>query len=166
MCWKTPVVACVETKPGNTIDEVASRADSDESYVNDICDGVLGERASRQHRFDWLRGDPGKDGIGRALPVDAFYARHRLVIEYRERQHDEANAFFDKPDRLTISGVHRGEQRRRYDALRETLIPARGLRLLIVRPTDLEADSRGRLRRDRPHDLDALGRLISAATAL
>jgi hypothetical protein len=98
--------------------------------------------------------------------VDALYERHRLVIEYRERQHEESIAFFDKPHRMTISGVQRGEQRRRYDALRETLVPTRDLRLLIVTPADLEANSRGRLRRDRPRDVDALARLISAVMTL
>src|SRR5215211_1798560 len=33
------------------------RAASDEAYVIDLCDEILGERALRQHRFEWLRGD-------------------------------------------------------------------------------------------------------------
>ena len=79
----------------------------------DLCDAILREPASRQHRFDWLRlGDPGRDGRRRTLPVDAYYTGHRLVIEYRERQHEEPVAHFDKPDMLTVSGVHRGIQRR------------------------------------------------------
>ena len=45
-----------------------SRADSDEYYVIDLCDEVLGRKASRQHRFDFLTGDTGK-----RLPVDAYY---------------------------------------------------------------------------------------------
>jgi len=36
----------------------ASRADSDEHYVLDPCDGVLGVVGRRQQRFDWLRGEP------------------------------------------------------------------------------------------------------------
>lgn len=28
----------------------------------DLWDAILGERASRQHRFDWLVGDPGRNG--------------------------------------------------------------------------------------------------------
>ena len=40
----------------------------DESYVIDLCDLVLGLRAKRQHRFDFLRGDSG-----RSHPVDAYY---------------------------------------------------------------------------------------------
>jgi len=137
-----------------------SRAASDEAYVVDLCDAILGEPASRQHRFDWLLGDPGRDGRRRTLPVDAYYAGHRLVIEYRERQHDEPIAHFDKPDILTVSGVHRGIQRRIYDDRRAAEIPAHGLRLVVVRPSELTADQRGRLLRRREPDEAALRALL------
>ncbi|GAA2746955.1 hypothetical protein [Kitasatospora cinereorecta] len=134
-----------------------ARAESDEAYVLDLCDEYLDERASRQHRFDWLRGDPGTNGRRARLPVDGYWPGRRLVVEYRERQHDEPVAFFDKPERTTVSGVHRGEQRALYDARRETEIPRHGLRLAVVRPADLDADARGRLRRrDRTADLAAV----------
>lgn len=135
-----------------------TRATSDEAYVLDLCDEVLGERASRQHRFPWLLGDPGRHGTQVSLPVDAFYPRHGLVVEYRERQHDEAVAFFDR--RETVSGVGRGEQRRIYDLRREEEIPNHGLRLLVIRPAQLDADGRGRLRRTREHDLSVLSALL------
>jgi len=66
---------------------------------------VLGETSVRQHRFDWLRGDPfaGREGVG--LPVDAYYPQRRIVVEYRGRQHETPVPFFDKPDRMTVSGV-------------------------------------------------------------
>jgi hypothetical protein len=134
----------------------SGRASSDEGYVIDLCDEVLGERALRQHRFDWLLGDPGAVGTRAALPVDACYPDHRLVAEYRERQHDEPVAHFDKPDVLTVSGVHRGKQRRIYDRRRDELIPSHGLRLVVIRPGDLASDKRGRLTRDRTGDLAML----------
>lgn len=46
---------------------------SDEKYIIDLCDEVLGEQAKRQHTFDFLRGDPNSAGKRRKLPVDAFY---------------------------------------------------------------------------------------------
>lgn len=137
----------------------AGRADSDESYVIDLCDDLLGEKAHRQHTFDWLVGDPNRHGVCRRLPVDAFYERCQLVIEYRERQHEEAVPFFDR--RQTLSGVGRGEQRRLYDRRREIEIPKHNLSLLIITPTHLHADRRGRLRRDRDHDQKALELLLS-----
>jgi hypothetical protein len=131
--------------------------DRDEVYVIDLCDELFGLKASRQHRFDWLLGDPGRDGRRTKLPVDAYYEPLGLVAEYRESQHDEPTPFFDKPDRLTVSGVHRGDQRRIYDHRRETDIPAHGLRLWIITPTDLAADPRGRLtHRNHARDLELL----------
>ncbi|MFN8074153.1 MAG: hypothetical protein U0Q15_01890 [Kineosporiaceae bacterium] len=138
------------------------RETSDEAYVLDLCDEILGEKGLRQHRFDWLRGDPGRNARGTALPVDSYWPGHRLVVEYRERQHDEPVAHFDKPDRLTVSGVHRGLQRALYDARREELIPAHGLRLVVVRLADLASTTR-RLRRDADHDLEALRMLLAVS---
>jgi hypothetical protein len=83
------------------------------------------------------------------------------VVEYRELQHDQPVPHFDKPDRLTVSGVHRGEQRALYDARRDTEIPAHGLRLVVIRPADLDADSRGRLRRNQEADLVALRKILA-----
>ncbi|HEY9441232.1 MAG TPA: hypothetical protein VIS29_21825 [Streptomyces sp.] len=138
-----------------------SRDDSDETYVIDLCDEVFAEKSMRHHRFDWLLGDPGTNGRQVTLPVDAYWPGRELVVEYRERQHDEPVPFFDKPDRLTVSGVHRGEQRALYDARRETEIPAHGLWFVVIRPDDLDADGRGRLRRNRESDLRVVRKLLS-----
>ncbi|MFC8441152.1 hypothetical protein ACFUJT_23675 [Streptomyces griseoincarnatus] len=140
---------------------MASRGDSDEAYVIGLCDRILGEPALTQHRFDWLLGDPGAGGRQVRLPVDAYWPGHRLVVEYRELQHDQPMPHFDKPDRLTVSGVHRGEQRALYDARRDTEIPAHGLRLVVVRPADLDADGRGRLRRSEEADLATLRKMLA-----
>lgn len=92
------------------------RSASDEHYVLDLCDEVLGEVALRQHRFPWLSGDPSsKTGRVVLLPVDGYWPGLRLVVEFYERQHSEAVPFFDKPDRITVSGVPRGQQRALYD---------------------------------------------------
>lgn len=142
-----------------------SRADSDEAYVLDLCDEVLGARGLRQHRFDWLLGDPNTSGRRARLPVDAYWPDHHLVVEYYERQHSEPVAHFDKPDRLTVSGVHRGEQRARYDARRQALIPAHGLRLVVIEHSDLASDRRGRLYRSRASDLAVVHRLLGSISA-
>jgi hypothetical protein len=85
----------------------SSRKDSDEHYVLDLCDEVFGVKGLRQHRFDFLLGDSGTK-----LPVDCFYPELNLVIEYKEQQHTKPNKHFDKPDKMTVSGLHRGEQRK------------------------------------------------------
>lgn len=137
-----------------------ARTESDEAYVLDLCDEVLQSNGLRQHRFDWLLGDPGKSGRQVRLPVDAFWPEHGLVVEYRERQHDEAVPHFDKPDRLTVSGVHRGLQRALYDRRREELIPVHGLRLVVIKPADLVANAQGRLLRFRADDAEKIASLL------
>jgi len=100
----------------------------DEHYILALCDELLKATASRQHRFDFLRGDPGKSGRCVRLPVDAYYEANHLVIEYRERQHSEPIAIMDR--RITVSGMTRGEQRRRYDQRRREVLPANKLTLI------------------------------------
>ncbi len=78
---------------------------NDENYVIDLCDKVLKQRASRQRRFAFLTGDPNGKGFAAKLPVDAYYDKLKLVIEFRERQHTESVTFFDKPDKMTVSGI-------------------------------------------------------------
>lgn len=140
---------------------MATRQDSEEAYVLGLCDEVLGEVGLKQHRFDWLMGDPGKNGRCRTLPADGYRPGAATVVEYREGQHDRPVKHFDKPDILTVSGVHRGLQRALYDARRDTLIPAHGLRLVVIRPSDLSSNGGGRLRRLREGDIEQIRRLLS-----
>lgn len=134
---------------------MARRTESDEHYVLDLCDEMLGQTASRQHRFDWLRGDPSaKTGRAAMLPVDGYWESFGLVVEFHEMQHTESVAFFDKPDRMTVSGVHRGEQRAKYDARRRELIPAHGLTLVIIDVTEFEYRGTKRKRIVRNHERD------------
>lgn len=116
---------------------------SDEAYVIGLCDEFLGHKAIRQHRFDFLRGDPGRLGQGTALPVDAWYPELALVIEYRERQHSEAVPFFDR--KHTVSGVGRNEQRKLYDQRRRDVLPAQGIMLVEFDFHEFRCNSNGRL---------------------
>ncbi|MER6649822.1 hypothetical protein ABT248_04665 [Streptomyces sp. NPDC000971] len=140
---------------------MSRRDDSDEAYVVGLCSQVLGEAALPQHKFDWLLGDPGDGGRRAKLPVDAYWPGHRLVVEYRELQHDRPTPHFDKPEKMTISGVHRGVQRALYDARRDAEIPAHGLRLVVIRPADLDGNNSGRLRRNQEADLTVLRKLLA-----
>ena len=121
------------------------RKDSDEQYVIDLCNETLGMRGSQQHRFPFLLGDSGA-----LLPVDVYYPGLNLVIEYYERQHTEAVKLFDR--RMTVSGVSRGEQRRRYDERRRTELPKHGIKLIILSYTDFGTAKK----LARNHDVDLL----------
>ena len=133
----------------------------DEAYALALCDEIIGTPSIREARFDWLLGDPGKNGTRRRLPVDAYWPRLGLIIEFWEYQHDSPTPFFDKPDLLTVSGVPRNVQRAIYDQRRQELIPQHGLKLLIIRKADLTVNSRGRLTYDRQGDLAKIRKMIA-----
>jgi hypothetical protein len=136
------------------------RNDSDEKYVLDLCDIILGLTSSRQHRFGFLLGDPNKKGNQVRLPVDGYYDKLKLVVEYRERQHTEKVPFFDKPDRMTVSGVPRGEQRRIYDERRRLLLRQHGITLIEISYLDLKHNKQGRIIRDAKFDEEILRRKL------
>ncbi len=133
---------------------------NDEAYVLLLCDYVLNRHSSRQHRFDFLVGDPGKNGKCVKLPVDAYYEDLKLVIEYNEYQHYQLIEFFDKPHRMTISGVHRGMQRKLYGERRQKVIPENGLQLVDISFRDFQYDGRNRIKRDLWYDVSILRKIL------
>ena len=130
------------------------RQKSDESYVIDICDEILQHKASRQHHFDFLRGDTGIK-----LPVDAYYESLNLVIEYREKQHTEEVKFFDH--KMTSSGVTRDVQRRIYDERRRVKLPENGIKLIEIDYLHLEHSGSKRLIRNREKDFEIIKELLN-----
>lgn len=124
---------------------LSAAAIRDEHYVLDLCDAVLGMKASRQHCFPFLAGDPDRHGRQKPLPVDGFYPALGLVVEYHERQHRERVGFFD--DKPTVSGVSRGEQRRRYDERRADVLPRHGYSLVVLEVHEFAHDRAKRLLR-------------------
>ena len=153
-----------ESKPTKKLNlkkkSVTKRTNSDEQYVIDLCDRILNSKASRQHKFDFLLGDPNSNGFSAKLPVDAYYQELNLVIEYRERQHSERVNFFDKPNKLTVSGVHRGEQRKIYDQRRDELLPKNGIELIKISYYDFEYDNRKRILRNENEDIKTIEKPI------
>lgn len=137
------------------VSEKESNKYRDEVYVIDLCDEVLGMNSSRQHRFPFLLGDSGI-----ALPVDAYYEKLSLVVEYCERQHTEAVAFFDR--KQTVSGVSRGEQRRLYDERRKIILPRHGIRLVNISYSDFEYDSQKRIVRHHQRDIEIVRKKLEA----
>jgi len=91
------------------------------------CAGYL-----ENHRFDFLGGNPTpRRPNGTALPVDAYYPDANLVLEFREGQH-YGDRFAFRDSRITATGETRKQQRQKYDKKREDILPANGIRLLIV----------------------------------
>jgi hypothetical protein len=138
----------------------------DEHYVLELCDRVLGEKSSKQHRFDFLLGDKSKKGHQAKLPVDGYYVTRNLVIEYCERQHTEAVDFFDKPNKLTISGVHRGLQRKIYDERRRLVLTEKGFILIEFSYADFQFDKRKRIVRNESGDTLIIAKKLKAVGLL
>jgi len=131
----------------------------DSAYIIDLCDSVLGATALREHRFEFLRGDANT-----SLPVDAYYPSLKLVIEYREKQHTQTVSLFDKPERLTVSGVHRGQQRVIYDQRRRDVLPKHGIELVELSYSDFAHNNQKRLMRDKTADVKVIREKLTKFT--
>lgn len=133
-----------------------------QQYVTGLLVELLGP-AEIEKRFDWARGDsrdPRRPGV--PLPFDAVWERRKLIVEIDERQHGEVVRFFDKPDVITVSGVHRGEQRRLYDQRKVRLAREHGYTVVRIPASILTMMGR-RLARDRAADRRAVGELLRSA---
>ena len=138
------------------------RTQSDEKYILDLVAEILAEPDYRwQHRFPSLMGDPGKDGKPRPLPVDGYFPRHKLIVEYWETQHSAPIAIMDEG--MTISGVSRGHQRRLYDQRRQAWASANGLKLVILDHRGFETGAQGRLQRNPTRDRQIVAAALRAA---
>ena len=135
------------------------RDNSDEHYIINLCDDVLGKLANRQYCFGFLRGDACKKfPSGRMLPVDAYYESLNLVVEYYECQHTESVKHFNKKN--TISGINRDEQRKKYDERRKEVLPKHGIEIVILSYTDFKHNTKKRLVRDKNADIEIVKRKL------
>lgn len=149
-----------KSNPGKLTANKKLNKNRDEDYVIDLCDEVLKLKGSRQHRFEFLLADPGKNGRRAKLPVDVYYPYLSLVVEFKEVQHSKSVKHFDKPDKLTISGVHRGEQRKKYDALRVTELPKHGIQLIEISYEVFDCGRNNRIIRNIEKDRQVLRRIL------
>ena len=100
--------------------------DAERSCIELFCQVLRTTNVSRQHRFDFLRGDPTRNRpVGVPLPVDAYFPDYRLVVEYMGEQHSASNALMDRRP-------GRREQRATYQERRARLLREHGYRLVRV----------------------------------
>jgi hypothetical protein len=131
------------------------RLESDEAYIIDLCDTVLGEKAERQKRFDFLLGDLHKDGKTRTqLPVHAYYENLKLVVQYLEMQLPESNEGIEKTNNQSITGISRSEQRKIYDKRRAEILPENGITFIELAYTAFTCDSSYKIVRNVMTDLE------------
>lgn len=130
----------------------------------DLCDEVLLMKGFPQHQFDFLLGDANSQGRKAKLPVDIYYPKLDLVVEYKEQQQSKANKHFDKLDLLTVSGVHRGEQRKIYEQRRREVLPQHNIKLIEIDYFDFQFDSKDKIVREYVRDLIVLAKLLELTT--
>jgi hypothetical protein len=125
-------------------------------YVIGLLDEILDGGVEREKRYPWALGDRSdKTGRQARLPFDAVWEARRLVVEVDEDQHRRPVTFWDKPDRLTMSGVDRQEQRRIYDQRKRAAARSRGYTVVEIGWERRPAPDRRDQAADRVH-LDGL----------
>jgi hypothetical protein len=134
------------------------RINSDEKYVIDLISDILGEDYEWQKRFDTLLGDIGKNGHRTKLPVDAYFPKSNLIIEYREKQHFEPVNIMDS--RMTVSGVNRKEQRKIYDLRKDAWAEVNNINFLVITCKDLAHKKSLKLLRSADDDRTIIAKII------
>lgn len=143
-------------EPEQTKKKVAAmaRALSDESYVIDLCDTILKRKAERQKRFDFLLGDLHKDGKTKTkLPVDAYYAGLKLVVEFTEVQPKKPAHQLIKRETKMASGPNRAAQKKIYDKRRAEVLPKNDIQLVVIPHNIFKYNDQHKIIRNTEKDL-------------
>jgi len=143
-------------------DPIAMRLNSDETYVIALCDKVLSLKADRHKRFDFLLGDPHKNGKTQTmLPVDAYYEELQLVVEYKEIQNFRPLAIRDEEDdEENTNTVTREELRRIYDERRVKVLPKNGISMVIISYSDFVFNDKNKIIRMEENDLEIVEKAL------
>ncbi len=136
-------------------EQPAAATVSDRSYVIDLCDEVLGKRASREHTFDFLRGDAPDGKKGKYLPIDAFYPELGLAVEYHERQQITPLQPADSIGK-SATLTQPGGQRALYQTRRHDLLAEHKITLVELSYRDFSYAPSKRLLRNRNSDLEVI----------
>lgn len=97
--------------------------------------------------------------------MDGNWESLGLVVEVMESQHYLPTPHFDKPDVVTVSGMHRGLQRRLYDERKAELILRHGLRLIALPITAFEVRGK-KIKRNPERDIEVVRSVLSEARLL
>ncbi|GGG52514.1 hypothetical protein [Bizionia arctica] len=136
------------------------RENSDEFYIIDLCDQLLGEKASRKHTFSNLLGDMHKRGKTRTkLPVAAFYEDANVAIEFIEKG-NKTEEHLEKLDVMTVSGITRSEQIEKYNKRRRDVLKKKNINLIEIDYALFECDDKMNLSRDKDKDIMHLKKLL------
>ncbi len=138
----------------------AVRENSDEFYIINLCDELLKAKASRKHTFPFLLGDMHKRGkIRTKLPLAAFYEDANLVIEFLEKE-NTTEAYLEKLQVITSSGITRGEQIIRYNKRRRDVLEKKNINLIEIDYSLFENDAKNNLSRTKDKDVSLIKNIL------
>lgn len=139
------VISAVSKKEQNLL----NIQNSDEYYLVNLCDELLGQRASRKHTFDTIVGNLHKLRKGRTkLPLDAYYEDLKLVIEFFEKRVSD--------DELDEKAKARMEQIKYYDEIKKKAILKKEFHLIEIHYAFFECDENDKLIRNTENDIIVL----------
>ncbi|QHI36909.1 hypothetical protein IMCC3317_22790 [Kordia antarctica] len=149
-----------EYTPKEVIPEISKKQqhildikNSDENYLLNICDELLGQEASRKHTFDTLVGNLHKRGKGRTkLPVDAYYKELKLVMEFFQQ-----NKPFEELDEKEQARI---TQIKYYDELKKEAVLAKSFRYMKINYAQFECDEANKLIRNTENDTLVLKEIL------
>lgn len=142
---------------------ISKRVNSDENYIINLCDELLNDTAARQHRFPFLLGDFHKDKKSRTkLPVDGYYEKLNLVVEYRVKQHIDETTISNKPEVKTVSRVSRSEQLKIYNQRKIDVLERKNINLIEINYYAFEYDNELKIIRNIEKDIEIVKDLLMA----
>jgi len=133
---------------------------NDEAYIIDLCDSLLGTKAYRKKKFDFLVGDFHKDGESKTnIPVDAYYEDLSLAVLYHSN-YAPNEASNKKEAKLTVSGMNRADQRERYHKRKAAALPKHGIKVIDISYKNFPYDEDFKIERQEENDLNTLKDLL------
>lgn len=126
---------------------------SDENYLLDMADELLGQKASRKHTFDTLVGNLHKRGKGRTkLPLDAFYKDLKLVIEFFQKEKNFED--LDEKEQARVTQI------KYYDQLKKEAVLNKSFRYMKINYAQFECNENEKLVRNTENDTIVLKEIL------
>ncbi len=140
-----------------------ARANSDENYLIGLIDELFEKEGSRKHKFDFLLGDLHQNGKKRTkLPIDVYYKHKRLALEFTKHPKELINANQALEDKLTVSGISRAEQRKKYFERKKKTLEERATNFIEIPKAKFEVNDSFKLKRNKSNDERVLRELLSS----
>ena len=144
------VIPKISKKEQNLLDIL----NSDENYLLNLCDELLGKEASRKHTFDTLVGNLHKRGKGRTkLPLDAYYKDLKLVIEFFQTSNKPVSDL-DEKEQARIAQI------KYYDELKKEAVLNKSFRYMKINFAQFECDEANKLVRNTENDIRVLKEIL------